>query len=51
MQENQKEATIDWQELDLILRRWAIMSQWEKDLQNYEDLKAEVDEKVHLGYN
>ena len=51
MQENQKEETIDWQELDLILRRWAIMSQWEKDLQNYEDLKAEVDEKVHLGYN
>ena len=51
MQENQKESSIDWQELDLILRRWAIMSQWEKDLQNYEDLKAEVDEKVHLGYN
>lgn len=51
MQENQKEETIDWRELDLILRRWAVMSQWEKDLQNYEDLKAEVDEKVHLGYN
>lgn len=51
MQENQKEETIDWQELDLILRRWAIMSQWEKDLQNYENLKEEVDEKVHLGYN
>lgn len=51
MQENQKEKTIDWQELDLILRRWAVMSQWEKDLQNYENLKAEVDEKVHLGYN
>lgn len=43
MQENQKEETIDWQELDLILRRWAIMSQWEKDLQNYENLKEEID--------
>lgn len=51
MQENQKEETIDWQELDLILRRWAIMSQWEKDLQNYEHLKAEIDENIHLGYN
>lgn len=51
MQENQKEETIDWQELDLILRRWAIMSQWENDMQNYENLKDEIDGKVHLGYN
>jgi hypothetical protein len=31
--------------LDLITRRWAIMSQFEQDLSNYEKLKNETDDK------
>lgn len=31
--------------LDLITRRWAIMSQFEKDLKYYEKLKYKTDDK------
>lgn len=51
MQEKEEKQEIDWKELDLILRRWAVMSQWEKDQENYQNLKDEYDGKILRGYN
>lgn len=31
----------DFQELDLAVRRWAVMSQFEQDQENYEQLKQQ----------
>jgi hypothetical protein len=42
-QTDEMKSSLDF--LDLITRRWAIMSQFEKDLNNYEKLKNETDDK------
>jgi hypothetical protein len=55
MQENEnnkeKNSEIDWKELDLITRRWAVMSQWENDQDKYKSLQEEISENVYRGYN
>lgn len=45
------EQKFDMETLDDIIRKWAIMSQWEKDLENYERFKNELNKNIHLGYN
>lgn len=55
MEENQnkdkKTSEIDWKELDLITRRWAVMSQWENDQEKYKSLQEEINENIYRGYN
>lgn len=55
MEENsdkkQNSKYIQWEELDQIVRKWAIMSQWQGDIDRYESLKEEYDENVYRGYN
>lgn len=43
----QKPMNIQWKEIEEVTKKWAVMSQWEKDLENYETLQ----ENIHLGYN
>lgn len=33
--------TYDFQTLDLVVRKWAVQSQFEKDLENYDELKQQ----------
>jgi len=49
--DNKKDVEFDLEPIDDIIRKWAIMSQWEKHLENYESLKNEHNENIHLGYN
>lgn len=35
----QKPSPIEWKELDQTVRKWAVMSQWEKDSEYYRELK------------
>lgn len=52
MNENQnteKNYTIDgWNELWEVTKRWAVMSQWEADQENYADLKKHYDENIYI---
>ena len=40
-EQDDKKPTYDFQELDLAVRRWAVMSQFEQDQENYERLKQQ----------
>lgn len=42
-QTDEMKSSLDF--LDLITRKWAIMSQFEKDLNYYEKLKYKIDDK------
>jgi hypothetical protein len=47
----QEKEKYDFDELDQAVRRWIVMNQWEKDLENYENLKNEYEQNIQLGYN
>lgn len=47
----QKSLVTEWKELDEAIRKMIIMRLWEDDLQKYNNLKEELDENVHRGYN
>jgi hypothetical protein len=47
----QKSSRIEWTELDQAVRRWAVMSGFEKDLERYRSLQEESNENVFRGYN
>lgn len=52
MQENNKtESEIDWKTLDDIIRQWAVMSQWQTDLDNYEILRENINNNIQLSSN
>jgi hypothetical protein len=40
---NDTKPVYDFQELDQAVRRWAVMSQFEQDQENYEQLKQQND--------
>lgn len=48
---NTTDLKFDLEPLDDIIRKWAVMSQWEKDLENYEKLKNDQNENIQFGYN
>lgn len=46
MNENEKNtfpSKIDWKSIDEVTRKWAIMSQFEQDQENYEKLKDQYE--------
>lgn len=56
MNENQQQAFLDfaivndlevpaWKNLDTVVRKWAILSQFEQEQENYEKLKSQNDDK------
>jgi hypothetical protein len=36
-------SAIDWKSLDTIVRQWAVMSQFEQDQENYQNLKSQYE--------
>lgn len=47
----QEEEKYDFDGIDQAVRRWIVMNQWEKDLENYENLKNDHEQNIQLGYN
>ena len=43
----QKSMNLEWQALWEVTKQWAVMSQWEKDLEDYQ----ERNENILRGYN
>ena len=41
----QKSSKIEWEELWEVTKKWAVMSQWENDLEKY----GKLQETVHSG--
>jgi hypothetical protein len=39
------EKTYDWKSLDQVIRKWAVLSGFEKDYEEYRKLKEETDAK------
>jgi hypothetical protein len=44
----QKSMNLEWQQLWEVTKQWAVMSQFENDLENYEKLKQSYDQNVHI---
>jgi hypothetical protein len=51
LDQDDKKPIYEWQELDQAIRRWAISSQFEQDLEKYHKLKEENDTNAIRGYN
>jgi hypothetical protein len=41
----------NWQDIDQVIRKWIVMSNFQKDQDAYQCRKEENDEKIVLGYN
>ena len=48
---SQEKEKYYFDELDQAVQRWIVMNQWEKDLENYENLKNDYEQNIQLGYN
>ena len=49
--DNDKKPVYEWQELDQAIRRWVVTTNFERDLEKYDELKQRIDDNIVLGNN
>jgi hypothetical protein len=49
--DNDQKPIYEWQELDQAIRRWVVTSNFERDLEKYNELKQETEDNILRGYN
>ena len=49
--ENTEKPVYDWQPLDQVIRGWVIMSNFQQDLEKYDELKQRIEDNIILGNN
>ena len=49
--DNDQKPVYEWQELDQAIRRWVVTTNFERDLEKYDELKQRIDDNIILGNN
>ena len=49
--DNEQKPVYEWQELDQAIRRWVVTTNFERDLEKYDELKQRIDDNIILGNN
>ena len=49
--DNEQKPVYEWQELDQAIRRWVVTTNFERDLEKYDELKRQTENNIIRGYN